>query len=195
MPSAARWFDDGFATNLLSDGDGVQEMAMKYPPVISVTALKRFQPQIIEEVQAIDTAQAERLTRISARNDIFAQYDGTFGLYGHDETDLAGIAGVYLAFAHMAAHRLSIPNAFRVWGLCARVRHALQQSAAFNEASTEELRRGTAALVFQSMILRHSVVGALASGSNRVSERIAEAAQTTALATLKIDVKHPSFVV
>jgi AraC-like DNA-binding protein len=188
FPAASRWFTAAFAPALIEVFLPEEDGPIIATGLTSLAELRRFEPDLVEDLRTIDPGRADMLERIFNRNDLFEHYRGTIGQYGLGFDDLSVILGQYLAIAFIGANRLPAPNAARLRQISHHLRHALQSAKTFSDTSVEERQKTAAAFVCQTMFLRNALTGARASGSEKIRERIIAASHATALVTTGIDV-------
>jgi AraC-like DNA-binding protein len=188
MPSACRSLGKPFSAAFLAADTAPPSAPPFYSFVDEYASLRAFEQPLVTEVAEVDEASARLLERAFTRNDVFASFEGTLGAYRMGIQDLGGLLAMYIAVASAAAnHAPPLPEPPLLMSLRDRVRAALSRTPAAETAGAEQRSLATAAIVAQTIFLRHAIYSAHSSGSDQAVKRVAEAARRTGAVTLGID--------
>jgi len=191
LPSAGKWVGAGFASAFLAQPADVGEGVAVPSLVSSFDSLHRFRGSLVIELESRDAEAAALLKRVLERNDIFRVYHGTIaGPWKLGSGDLSSLFGMYLAVASMIAHgRAPLPGEAELKHFVYRVRHAMRAAGSFTQADGAARSQAAAAVIAQTVFLRNAIYAARSSGSDKLVERVADAAHRTALLSVGIDLR------
>lgn len=187
---AGKWAGPAFASTVLCASSGFREEPPFPSHVSSFASLHQFEGVLAAEVAVRDAKGAALLKRVLERNDIFRIYEGTIaGPWELDVDDLATLVAMYLAMANMIARRMApLPNGAELQRLLYSTRGAMQAADTIARGNAAARGQIAAGIVAQTVFLRNAIYAARSSGSDRLVERVADAAHRTALASTGIDV-------
>lgn len=186
QPAVSRWITAGFA-RAFERAEGSRGAPRCPSGVAEYRELGRFQGSLVEALDTCDPKAAALLARAFAREDVFAGFAQTFGLYPIHPANLCDMLGTSYAAAVIGATRAPSMAPDALLSLIERTRAALAESGVFARASLEERGRAAASLVAQMHFLRGARVAAHSGGADAAALRVATAARTSAIATLGLD--------
>ena len=187
LPAAARRLAPGFAHAFAHTLPPLAETAPVASGVTSYADLRAYEPELVEQLRACDAPAAAILARALVREDVFASFAGTFGLYPIDPANLCDIIATFIVATTAAATRAPGMVAADLRVLAARTRAALTRDGIFATATASERALVTANLVAHMVFLRGAVVAARGAGSDAATLRVAAAARASACSTLGLD--------
>lgn len=186
QPVVSRWFTPGFARAFArAEGAGG---APSCPSGVSDYAdLRRFERPLVEALDACDPKAAGLLARAFARDDVFAGFAQTVGLYPIRPANLCDMVATFFAATVICATHVASMTPETLLALVERTRMALAESGIFARADMDQRGLVVASLAAQVVFLRGARDAARGSGSDAAALRIASAARTGAIATLGLD--------
>ncbi|PZQ45581.1 MAG: hypothetical protein DI556_22465 [Rhodovulum sulfidophilum] len=186
QPAVSRWIAPAFARSFeRAEGAGG---APRCPSgVTDYPDLRRFQGPLVDALDARDAKAAALLARAFAREDVFAAFAQTIGLYPIHPANLCDLMGTFYAATVIGATHAPLMTPAALVALVERTRAALAASGAFAGVDLERRGLAAASLVAHMHFLRGAWGAARASGDDAAALRVAQAARTGAITTLGID--------
>lgn len=153
-----------------------------------LSTLKPLLPGLVDELVADFPELEPRIRTVFAENDVLEQFIDTLTTIGGDHRDLTNLAAFVLFGQSLIANWGLTPSREEFGALLAFVRQrAAQPGGAIDPAQRQQIAAG---LIVQAVIRRHAWVGARGSASDAIARRLSDAVQTSALATLGVDLRQ-----
>lgn len=154
---------------------------------VEVTQLSGFVEPAIADLERTDPEAASRLRRVCDLDNILEVYERTLGGFNIPTHDLANLVAIYVVLSWIGADHRSLASRDQIMQVACKVRAALLQAGTFSDASTDERRLFSTAVIIQSVVVRHALVGARASGSAAIAKHVSDSLHAGLKASLNFD--------